>query len=287
MKANKLLLTPVLMMSFVISACNGTNNTSCNCQCDKSIDYNDTRVAPDGMFYLNLIDEENYVINKNEISDKYVPNSEIYFYVNIIPDTHLFLYRNGMFSTTPVVVEHNGQNVWQYRFYMPEHNATVEFKKSSLDSVTRNIKADYGQHSPDRVSLLFGDMKIPDLSGIYSGKIIAGDYVTIIYDGLWMEFMTYPSKLDMGNITLKDVVVTHGTIFNFEVLPVPGGDGDKDIVQMDGTDAGSFLTEYCINQDGTFAKLDTYPAGTKLYGINPVNYDSKNIVAFYSYDPLA
>ena len=56
---------------------------------------------------------------------------------------------------------------------------------------------------------------------------------------------------------------------------------------MDGTDAGSFLTEYCINQDGTFAKLDTYPAGTKLYGINPVNYDSKNIVAFYSYDPLA
>lgn len=153
-----------------------------------------------------------------------------------------------------------------------------------IKTIARDINVDYGLHVQDKATLLFGDMIIPFNYKDYNiDYLAAGDYVEVSYKGEWLIRETYPATLALDG-EIVDVKVTHGRIFEFEVAENPGGGKSLRILDSSIT-PGNHLTTNCINRDGTFDYLTNYPVGTRIYGINPASYNSRNIIAFYSYNP--
>ena len=153
-----------------------------------------------------------------------------------------------------------------------------------IKTIARDINVDYGLHVQDKATLLFGDMIIPFNYKDYNiDYLAAGDYVEVSYKGEWLIRETYPATLALDG-EIVDVKVTHGRIFEFEVAENPGGGKSLRILDSSIT-PGNYLTTNCINRDGTFDYLTNYPVGTRIYGINPASYNSRNIIAFYSYNP--
>ena len=113
--------------------------------------------------------------------------------------------------------------------------------------------------------------------------LAVGDYVEVSYKGEWLIRETYPATVALDG-KIVDVKVIHGRIFEFEVAENPGGGKSLRILDSSIT-PGNHLTTNCINRDGTFDYLTNYPVGTRIYGINPASYNSRNIIAFYSYNP--
>ena len=151
-------------------------------------------------------------------------------------------------------------------------------------TIARDINVDYGLHVQDKATLLFGDMIIPFNYKDYNiDYLAAGDYVEVSYKGEWLIRETYPATVALDG-EIVDVKVTHGRIFEFEVAENPGGGKSLRILDSSIT-PGNHLTTNCINRDGTFDYLTNYPVGTRIYGINPASYNSRNIIAFYSYNP--
>jgi len=153
-----------------------------------------------------------------------------------------------------------------------------------IKTIARDINVDYGLHVQDKATLLFGDMIIPFNYKDYNiDYLAAGDYVEVSYKGEWLIRETYPATVALDG-EIVDVKVTHGRIFEFEVAQNPGGGKSLRILDSSIT-PGNYLTTNCINRDGTFDYLTNYPVGTRIYGINPASYNSRNIIAFYSYNP--
>lgn len=153
-----------------------------------------------------------------------------------------------------------------------------------IKTIARDINVDYGLHVQDKATLLFGDMIIPFNYKDYNiDYLAAGDYVEVSYKGERLIRETYPATVALVG-EIMDVKVTHGRIFEFEVAENPGGGKSLRILDSSIT-PGSHLTTNCINRDGTFDYLTNYPVGTRIYGINPASYNSRNIIAFYSYNP--
>lgn len=151
-------------------------------------------------------------------------------------------------------------------------------------TIARDINVDYGLHVQGKTTLLFGDMIIPFNYKDYNIDYLAvGDYVEVSYKGEWLIRETYPATVALDG-EIVDVKVTHGRIFEFEVAENPGGGKSLRILDSSIT-PGNHLTTNCINRDGTFDYLTNYPVGTRIYGINPASYNSRNIIAFYSYNP--
>ena len=153
-----------------------------------------------------------------------------------------------------------------------------------IKTIARDINVDYGLHVQDKATLLFGDMIIPFNHKDYNiDYLAAGDYVEVSYKGEWLIRETYPATVALDG-EIVDVKVTHGRIFEFEVAENPGGGKSLRILDSSLT-PGNHLTTNCINRDGTFNYLTNYSVGTRIYGINPASYNSRNIIAFYSYNP--
>ena len=150
-----------------------------------------------------------------------------------------------------------------------------------------HVNADYGMHIDKRVTILLGDSLIPfELKDYNIDTLVVGDYVLMFYTGTCLILQSYPSTItfeDGGEIT--DVRVTHGDIYEFEMVENPGD--SKSVRPLDSQTYTFQESQYCINEDGTFSELNTYPVGTKLYGVNPADSDSDTLItAFYSYNPL-
>jgi len=153
-----------------------------------------------------------------------------------------------------------------------------------IKTIANDINVDYGLHVQDKATLLFGDMIIPFNYKDYNiDYLAAGDYVEVSYKGEWLIRETYSATVALDG-EIVDVKVTHGRIFEFEVAENPGGGKSLRILDSSIT-PGNHLTTNCINRDGTFDYLTNYPVGTRIYGINPASYNSRNIIAFYSYNP--
>lgn len=151
-------------------------------------------------------------------------------------------------------------------------------------TIAKDINVDYGLHVQGKTTLLFGDMIIPFNYKDYNiDYLAAGDYVEVSYKGEWLIRETYPATVALDG-EIVDVKVTHGRIFEFEVAENPGGGKSLRILDSSIT-PGNHLTTNCINRDGTFDYLTNYSVGTRVYGINPASYNSRNIIAFYSYNP--
>jgi len=169
------------------------------------------------------------------------------------------------------------------------NNSSSDSSSSIVDSgeiktIARDIDVDYGLHVQGKTTLLFGDMIIPFNYKDYNiDYLAAGDYVEVSYKGEWLIRETYPATVALDG-EIVDVKVTHGRIFEFEVAENPGGGKSLRILDSSIT-PGNYLTTNCINRDGTFDYLTNYSVGTRIYGINPASYNSRSIIAFYSYNP--
>lgn len=186
------------------------------------------------------------------------------------------------------VTDTNGEISVSWQDYPDNGNNNSSSSSSSnsdeIKTIAKDIKVDYGLHVQGRTTLLFGDMIIPFNYKDYNiDYLAAGDYVEVSYKGEWLIRETYPATVALDG-EIVDVKVTHGRIFEFEVAENPGGGKSLRILDSSIT-PGNHLTTNCINRDGTFDYLTNYPVGTRIYGINPASYNSRNIIAFYSYNP--
>jgi hypothetical protein len=111
-----------------------------------------------------------------------------------------------------------------------------------------------------------------------------GDFVEISYKGEWTTSKKYPDHYDWDKATIVGVKVTHCHIAEFEVAAVPGG--GKSLEALDASvSVGELSTANCIYRDRTFEEWESYPAGTKIYGICSAKEKSAKVFALYSYDP--
>ena len=157
--------------------------------------------------------------------------------------------------------------------------------------ISRMITPDYGLHVQDHVTLLFGTALIPfKLSDFGIDKIVAGDQLEIHYTGDYLEYETYPSRIDTSNMSVTSMNLYETRIVEYLVLPVPGDAEKKDLVPTKGFYSNAMVSaEYVINEDGTFVSLESFMktavADTKVYGSNPASFNSFNVTTLFSYNP--
>ena len=157
--------------------------------------------------------------------------------------------------------------------------------------ISRMITPDYGLHVQEHVTLLFGTALIPfKLSDFGINNIVAGDQLEIHYTGDYLEYQTYPSRIDTSNMSVTSMNLYEARIVEYLVLPVPGDAEKKDLVPTEGFEGYTMISaEYVINEDGSFIAKDEYlktaEAGSKLYGSNPAIMNSLNVTVLYSYNP--
>ena len=157
--------------------------------------------------------------------------------------------------------------------------------------ISRMITPDYGLHVQDRVTLLFGTALIPfKLSDFGIDKIVAGDQLEINYTGVYLEYETYPSRIDTSKMSVISMNLYEARIAEYLVLPVPGDAEKKDLAPTEEFKGYTMISaEYVINEDGTFVSLESFmktaKADTKVYGSNPASFNSLNVTALYSYNP--
>jgi hypothetical protein len=157
--------------------------------------------------------------------------------------------------------------------------------------VSRMITPDYGLHVQNHVSLLFGTALIPfKLSDFGIDKIVAGDQLEINYTGDYLEYETYPSRIDTSKMQVASMKLYEARIVEYLVTNVPGDAEKKDLIPTEELKGYTMVSaEYVINEDGTFVSLESFlktaEVGTKLYGSNPASFNSLNVTALYSYNP--
>ena len=156
--------------------------------------------------------------------------------------------------------------------------------------ISRMITPDYGLHVQEHVTLLFGTALIPfKLSDFGINNIVAGDQLEINYTGDYLEYQTYPSRIDTNKMNVTSMNLYEARIVEYELTPIPGS-GDLDLVPTEGFKGYTMISaEYVINEDGSFIAKDEYlktaEVGSKLYGSNPAIMNSLNVTVLYSYNP--
>lgn len=167
----------------------------------------------------------------------------------------------------------------------------TEVHETGKYMTSRMITPDYGSHVQDHVTLLFGTALIPfKLSDFGINNIVAGDQLEITYTGDYLEYETYPSRIDTSNMSVTSMNLYEARIVEYLVQIVPGDTDNKDLVPTEEFEEYKTISaEYVINEDGTFVSLESFmktaEADTKLYGSNPATFNSLNVTALYSYNP--
>lgn len=157
--------------------------------------------------------------------------------------------------------------------------------------ISRMITPDYGLHVQEHVTLLFGTALIPfKLSDFGINNIVAGDQLEINYTGDYLEYQTYPSRIDTSKMSVTSMNLYEARIAEYLVLPVPGDAEKKDLVPTEEFKGYTMVTaEYVINEDGTYVSLESFmktaKADTKVYGSNPASFNSFNVTTLFSYNP--
>lgn len=156
---------------------------------------------------------------------------------------------------------------------------------------SRMITPDYGLHIQEHVSLLFGTALIPfKLSDFGINNIVAGDQLEINYTGDYLEYDSYPSRIDTSMMQVTSMKLYEARIVEYLVMIVPGDTEKKDLIPAEEFKEYRMISaEYVINEDGTFVSFESFmktaEMDTKLYGSNPATFNSFNVTALYSYNP--
>ena len=164
-------------------------------------------------------------------------------------------------------------------------DVSMSSKPGDVNTISGRIVADYGSLEEGATTLLFGDIHVP----FYPGKfgidyLAAGDFAEISYKGEWVRAREEPSYYDPRKATIVGVKVTHCHIAEFEIAAVPGG--GKSLRALDNSvSVGELTSSNCIYRDTTFEDWESYPAGTKIYGMCSAKEKKAKVFALYSYDP--
>ena len=84
-------------------------------------------IPPTGLFKLTIIDEHDYIYDKQE-QLYFTPFTEIKLHSYPIMDADLVMYVNGEFYSKQKDIETDDGYIWEYTFTMPVDKATLEFK---------------------------------------------------------------------------------------------------------------------------------------------------------------
>lgn len=90
-------------------------------------------VEPLGTFKLELIDENNNIINKTDISSRYTPGTQFIFYAKPIIDADLVMYVNDELYKIQNPTKFDGNIMWEYRFDIPSHDVVIEFRVEVIE----------------------------------------------------------------------------------------------------------------------------------------------------------
>lgn len=170
--------------------------------------------------------------------------------------------------------------------------STLRNKNSSNDenlsaSLSFTARYDYGFHVQNTPTLLLNDSVFLFDPADYSlSTILAGDVVTIEYEGEFLIRETYPSTVVTNNLVIKNVTVTEAGIVAFEVMQNPGG-GVSLAPKDDGVSVSkfNFPNQYVIDADMTYKPLQENHFGKTIYGTYVADKDTIEIEALYSYYP--
>ena len=156
---------------------------------------------------------------------------------------------------------------------------------------SRMITPDYGLHVQEHVTLLFGTALIPfKLSDFGINNIVAGDHLEINYIGDYIEYESYPSRIDTSKMHVTSMNLYEARMVEYLVKNVPGDAEKKELAPTEDFKGYTMVSaEYVINEDGTYVSLESFmktaEADTKLYGSNPASFNSFNVTTLYSYNP--
>ena len=153
---------------------------------------------------------------------------------------------------------------------------------------SRMITPDYGLHVQEHVTLLFGTALIPfKLSDFGINNIVAGDHLEINYIGDYIEYESYPSRIDTSKMHVTSMKLYEARIAEYEVTVESGTKTLEPTEEFNGYRMIS--AEYVIYEDGSFVTkekfLETVEVGTKVYGSNPAEFNSFNVTTLFSYNP--
>lgn len=165
-------------------------------------------------------------------------------------------------------------------------------KNSSTDgntypSVSFTARYDYGFHIQNTPTLLLdGATLFFDPANYGIETLLAGDVVTVQYEGEFSIQETYPATVVTKDLTIKNVTVEEAGIVAFEVMQNPGG-GISLTPKNDGVSVSKFNlpNQYVIDADMTYKPLSESHLGQTVYGTYVAGKDNVEIEALYSYYP--
>ena len=158
----------------------------------------------------------------------------------------------------------------------------VPHESETEEGIVLYAHYDYGMHISNYATLLLSYNSVFFKLADYGiENLIAGDIVTVQYEGMFIVSEIYPGDVSTNDMTIIDVSVQEAKILELEVWQVPGG--GYDIVYNGGTVACE--NPYVIYEDGTFEVLGQKHVGMTLWGSDNPENSSINIQALYAYNP--
>lgn len=108
------LVFPMLLMGSVLAGCGSSNNSS---------------IKTNDKYRLTVIDKSNFIYDKVPATESfYYPGDEITFHANPIMDADIAMFADGDFICIQTYTFVDDKYIWEYKYTMPNHHSTVEFK---------------------------------------------------------------------------------------------------------------------------------------------------------------
>ena len=122
-KIKYVIASVVALLSF--SSCSKSNSNSENVISQE----------PTKQYSLNVIDPDNYIIDKPSEEYSYHDYNEVLkFHSEVLLERDLAMFVNGKFVTLQNEVIVDGHYIWEFEFTMPKTDTTVEFQVMVLSS---------------------------------------------------------------------------------------------------------------------------------------------------------
>ena len=158
----------------------------------------------------------------------------------------------------------------------------VPHESETEEGIVLYAHYDYGMHISNYATLLLSYNSVFFKLADYGiENLIAGDIVTVQYEGMFIVSEIYPGDVSTNDMTIIDVSVQEAKILELEVWQVPGGGYDV----MYNSVSVACENPYVIYEDGTFEVLGQKHVGMKLWGSDNPENSSINIQALYAYNP--
>ena len=177
------------------------------------ISYEYLGIIPTGTYKLNIIDNNDYIMNKpKEYESHYAPGTEIILYAYPIMDADLAMYVNGKFNSIQNIVFVPDKYIWEYRFVMPAGEVTLEFKIEGIQYTTiKDLLEIPLINSSDVVKVRYEEGAI----GVAPGTLKNIKYSTNLED---IDFVLSLLEFSVYDETNKDCIMDGGGYVKYSIF---------------------------------------------------------------------